>query len=141
MTEIIQFQSVGAILHNSRGQILLQQRDDKPDLSFAGCWTTLGGRVEDDETPDEAVRRELLEEIELTPEVELWKVFEHIHEGAGVTVRVEQYIYVGEIDREVSEITLNEGQALGFFNRDDIDGLAIAFGFESLFKEYFEVYG
>lgn len=141
MTEIVLFQSVGAILRNSRGQILLQQRDDKPDLSFAGCWTTLGGRVEEGETPDEAVRRELLEEIELAPDMTLWKVFEHQHEAAGVTVKVERYVYVGAIDREVDEITLNEGQALGFFLLADIDTLPIAFGFESMFKEYFEVFG
>jgi 8-oxo-dGTP diphosphatase len=138
----LRIQSVGVLLRNPRGQILLQQRDHKPGLSFPGCWTTFGGRVEDHETPDEAMRRELLEEIELAPTVKLWKMFERPHQLVdGLLVTVEQYVYVGDIDLEVSEIILNEGQALGYFSADDLDSLQIAFGFESLFKEYFEVYG
>lgn len=138
----LHMQSVGVLLRNPRGQILLQQRDDKPDLLFPGCWTTFGGRVEEGETPDEAMRRELLEEIELEPDVTLWKVFEHRQRIVDdMVVTVEQYVYVGAIDREPSEITLNEGQALGFFSLGDIDNLPIAFGFAPMFKEYFEVFG
>jgi len=132
-------QSVGALLVNPAGKGLLQQRDDQADLPYAGHWTTLGGAVEAGETPDEAMRRELLEEIEIAPELRLWKGFkrESIPRNGRVW-NVEQYIYTGAIDLVIGEIRLNEGQALGFFGRDEIDRIPIAFDFATVFKEFFE---
>lgn len=135
----LKIKSTGAILMNPRGEILLQQRDDKAWLPFANHWTTLGGRIENDESADAAIKRELLEEIELAPEVTLWKAYEHTQFVDGNLVVVEQYMYVGKIDKTAEEITLNEGQALGFFKRDDLEQLPIAFGFKALFEEFFDV--
>ena len=56
---------VAAILRNPQGRILLQRRDEKLDVPFAGYWTLPGGKVEDGETPEDAIEREVLEEIEL----------------------------------------------------------------------------
>jgi ADP-ribose pyrophosphatase YjhB (NUDIX family) len=44
---------------------LLQQRENNPDLPFAGYWTLPGGKVECGEAPKDAIRREVMEEIEL----------------------------------------------------------------------------
>lgn len=137
MPEPIRLQSTGVILVNPQGQILLQQRDDKPGLPFPNCWTTFGGAIEDGETPDEAIRRELLEEIGLDLSVKLWKRFDHVQRNGQIIV--DQYMYVGWIDLEPNQIILNEGQALGYFSESDINHMAIAFGFEALFKEFFEV--
>jgi 8-oxo-dGTP diphosphatase len=137
MSDVIRVQGVSAIPINAEGKILLQQRDDRPDLSYAGCWTTFGGTVEDGETPDEAIRRELLEEIELELPMQLWKVEDYPIERDGQKMIVEAYTYVGRIDRPASEITLNEGQALGYFGLEDLDRLNIGFGFEPMFREVF----
>lgn len=112
---------VGAILVNPAGQMLLQQRKDKPSPMYPGCWTTFGGKVEPGETPDEAMR--------------LWKVFDNPIGSTGVVVK--QYLYVGLIDLEADDITLNERQALGFFGPDDLAALPVAFGFEPVFWEFF----
>ncbi|MBZ0297789.1 MAG: NUDIX domain-containing protein [Anaerolineae bacterium] len=133
--------TVGAILVNPAGKILIQQRDEKPGLKYPGYWTTFGGKVEDGEHPDEAMRRELLEEIELEPEVHLWKVREFTEEFEGEPVLVEQWLYTGHIDRDAAHIMLNEGQALGFFGADDLDELPIAFGLKSVFREFFSPNG
>src|SRR5262245_61284674 len=108
MVEPLRIRSVAAIPCNAAGKILLQQRDDRPDLIFPGHWTTFGGVVEDGESPNDAIHRELLEEIELELPLKLWKTFEHIR-GNGQVI-VEQYVYVGQIDVEAYEINLNEGQ-------------------------------
>lgn len=139
--EILYYEGVSAIPVNPQGKILLQQRDDRPDLRFPGCWTTFGGGIEDGETPEEAVRRELLEEIELELPLKLWKIQDVILEDAGhPTIKGKRYVYVGPIDRPARSIALNEGQALGYFGLEDLDNLPIGFGFEALFREFFAVY-
>jgi 8-oxo-dGTP pyrophosphatase MutT (NUDIX family) len=42
--------AVKALIYDSGGRLLLQQRDDRPDLLFPGCWTFFGGLVEEGET-------------------------------------------------------------------------------------------
>lgn len=133
----VRTRSAGAILVNARGEILLQQRENKPDLLFPGHWSTFGGGIEAGETPDEGIRRELLEEIEFAPALTLWQTFEHRYSYQGRLTLVEQYIFYGAIDREADQIALNEGRALGFFSRDDLDRLPIAFGFRPLFESFF----
>jgi len=137
MSDVIRMQAVSAIPINVEGKILLQQRDDRPDLRYPGCWTTFGGKVEDGETPHEAMRRELLEEIELELPMRLWKVDDYPMERDGQKIIVQRFFYVGRIDRAASEITLNEGQALGYFGLEDLDRLKIGWDFERIFREFF----
>lgn len=125
--------TVGVILVNPAGQILLQQREDRPDLHYPGHWTTLGGAIETGELPDAAMRRELIEEIELQPPFRLWRCYQRVR----ADVLVDQYIYVGPIDRRVEAIKLNEGQSLGFFELTDLADLPVAFGFKPLFESFF----
>lgn len=50
--------SFGIISKN--GKLLLGKRADSP---YQGLWCAFGGRVENGETPEEALKRELLEEL------------------------------------------------------------------------------
>lgn len=136
----IVYHGVSAIPVNRQGKILLQQRDDRPDLLYPGYWTTFGGAIEDGETPEEAMRRELLEEIELELPMKLWKVYDEKVDLGGNLVPVRRHIFVGPIDQPTESITLNEGQALGYFGLDDLKKLKFGFGFEPLFREFFAVY-
>lgn len=55
-------QIAAAILIGPCGRLLLQQRDDVPGISHPGMIGLFGGHRENDETPIETVRREILEE-------------------------------------------------------------------------------
>lgn len=52
---------VAAALYARDGRVLLQQRS--PDRTMAGLWEFPGGKVEEGETPEEALARELREEL------------------------------------------------------------------------------
>jgi ADP-ribose pyrophosphatase YjhB (NUDIX family) len=54
---------VGAVVLDADGRLLLIRRGHEP---HAGLWSLPGGRVEADETLEDAVRREVLEETGLT---------------------------------------------------------------------------
>jgi 8-oxo-dGTP diphosphatase len=53
--------TVGAIIVNSGGCVFVQRRSDERKL-FPGLWDIPGGHVEPDETPLEALAREVYEE-------------------------------------------------------------------------------
>jgi ADP-ribose pyrophosphatase YjhB (NUDIX family) len=53
---------VGAVVQDAAGRLLLIRRGHAP---HAGLWSVPGGRVEDGETLEQAVRREVLEETGL----------------------------------------------------------------------------
>jgi len=53
-----------ALLVTPDGRYLMQHRDDVPHILLPGHWACFGGAIEPGETPEVALRRELLEEIE-----------------------------------------------------------------------------
>lgn len=55
-----------AVLETEDGRYLLQLRDDLPGVSLRGYWGLFGGAIEAGETPEEALRREMQEELGIT---------------------------------------------------------------------------
>src|SRR5258708_37732348 len=53
----------GAIVRRSNGRILVGERSDR-----AGCWQFPQGGIKNSETPEQALQRELQEEISLPPD-------------------------------------------------------------------------
>lgn len=63
--EVCKNHYVGALLLTADGDIILQHRDDNPCIQWPNTWSLFGGGVEGDETYEEALARELQEELEL----------------------------------------------------------------------------
>ena len=53
-----------ALLVTPEGRYLMQHRDDLPNIVLPGHWACFGGAIEPGESPEAAMRRELMEEIE-----------------------------------------------------------------------------
>jgi 8-oxo-dGTP diphosphatase len=118
---------VGALLYTQRAEVLLQLRDNKPDLPYANCWTLFGGAVEEGETPGEAIRRELVEELDLVIPMAHWKSYVcHVRSIPG-QVRTLNHLYHGELRVDPESLTLHEGQAMRLFKADDACNLTLAF--------------
>ena len=52
-------------LIDADGRVLMAQRPDGKD--YAGLWEFPGGKIEADETPEQAICRELFEELNVEP--------------------------------------------------------------------------
>lgn len=140
MIKTSRLRTVSAFLYNPEGQVIAQLRDNKPGLMFPGRWSTLGGRVEVGETPDEAMRRELIEEIEVCPPITFWRLFEHGFTSGGRTYEADIYAYTGAIETPAEDIRLHEGQRLAYLSAEDVDRLSFAFRLDLLYREFFTTY-
>ena len=90
-----------ALLHRD-GRWLMQLRDEIPSIVAPGCWGLFGGHLDPGETPEQALRRELLEEISWQPpELELVMVH-HIH-------RRTAHVFRAELSVPLAQLTLLEG--------------------------------
>lgn len=62
-----EFRFAAALLVDERGRYLMQRRDDRPDILNPGALGLFGGGIEEGESAEAAIRRELEEEIGLVP--------------------------------------------------------------------------
>lgn len=96
---------VHVLVFNSKGELLLQKRSLNKDVA-AGKWdTSVGGHVSSGETLDEAVKREMEEELGITS-CKLEFLYSYIHSNEYETELVYTYscYYDGEINFQKDEI-------------------------------------
>lgn len=120
------------IFVNSDNQVLLCLRDDIPTIPYPNRWDILGGHIEEGETPEECIIREIKEEIGfnlVNP-----RLFE-VERNASLT----NYTFWQRADFDLSLIELREGQRLKWFSEDEISAMPddhFAFGFKRVLLEF-----
>jgi 8-oxo-dGTP diphosphatase len=129
-------QIAAIILENDNNEILLYKRDNKPGLPFPGHWDLIGGHVEEGETPEQALVREVKEEldIELT-EYAFYKMYECLTGDAYENIK---FIYTGKINIPIEEITLLEGDHPKYFSREEIQNVNFANILKKIVLEYID---
>ncbi|MGW5581702.1 NUDIX hydrolase [Micromonospora chokoriensis] len=107
------------LLVDPSGAVLLQHRDEGIAVS-PGQWSLPGGHVEPGESPEEAARRELLEETGLTADElhPLWSGPRPYEPGFPHTVIV--HVFRGTTTARQEDVVLGEGQAMVFVPRDQV---------------------
>ncbi len=126
--------TVAIIIENLKGEVLIQLRENRPNLPFANQWTLPGGKVEPNEVPIKAAMRELQEETELNTPLLFWKMYERFGKNH---IQIEQHVFIGITSEPLENIVLGEGAALRFIAEKDIQSLQIAYGFDKLIEEFF----
>ena len=106
------------ILINNDNQILLSQRT--ADKSFPGQWEFPGGKIESSETANEALVRELKEELGIDIDNSyLFKRIEHYYDS--FTANIEFFL----VDSWSGELSGEEGQLVRWFSVRDLRDLPI----------------
>ena len=104
-------QIAAIILENDKGEFLLALRDNKSWIPFPNHWDLIGGHVEEGETPEEALVREVKEELDIDiKDYSFFKKYECLTGDAYDNIK---HIYTGKINIPIEEITL---QVAGSFN-------------------------
>lgn len=120
---------VGIILQNEAAKVLLIQRDVAARVKNPGKWGIPGGVAEGEETVDQAIRREVMEEIGLSLEAYQLHLVEYDEEE-----QRERFIFHGRTTTRLSELRLGEGQRFGYFTLDE----AIALDLGPFTRRYLE---
>jgi 8-oxo-dGTP diphosphatase len=120
------------IFTRSDGSILLYRRDNKSNIPYPNCWDLLGGHVEPGESPEEAIVRELEEEIEYRLDRPA------LFRAVDLPDRVE-YVFWKDAALEIGATRLHEGQHLRWFSAREIADLQtheVAFDFKPILQHF-----
>lgn len=101
-----------AMLHRD-GRWLMQLRDDIPTIVAPGCWGLFGGHLDPGETPEQALRRELLEEISWQPETVAPVMVHAIH-------RRTAHVFRAELTVPLEQLRLLEGQDMALVSPEEL---------------------
>lgn len=126
-----------AVLYNREGQVLLQLRDGKAPL-YPNTWAFFGGAVEDNESIEEALTRELDEELSLTFNQPEFKFFGRVESNDGTNEEVFYFLIPVNESEEELRIKQTEGTDLGFFGYHNSAGLKMIDRNRSILDQFFE---
>lgn len=119
--------SAGVIPVRPGGAVLLQLRDNRPDVGSGNCWGVLGGYVEPGESAVDAAWREIEEEVGVRPDALTFAgYFDHGSLRAPATVTIRLHLYGARAAWGLDDLILGEGQAVDWFMPAEALALALA---------------
>ncbi len=101
-----------AILYQGEN-FLMQLRDEIPNIVYPGHWGLFGGHLELGETPEQAVKREVLEEIN-------YHFINPIKFKCYETPEVIRHVYSGKLTLPLENLKLLEGWDFKLLTANDI---------------------
>lgn len=122
----------GIILLNSNNEVLLLLRDDRVDIPFPNMWDIPGGKVEINEDPEFAVRREMNEELGIANlgKINLFKII--------TSENLTDYIFWKKLELNPLEIDLKEGQRIEYFSLERIRNTNLAFNYNEVIVTFYD---
>jgi len=126
---------VGIILVNPKKEVLLQLRDENVPL-YPNHWTLPGGKVEKGETPEQAICREVEEELGVN--LKNYTLFrKEVLEETSDKI-IERYIFWGNISTRLKDLKIGEGIDLRYFVSKEISFLKIGFDLKPVIEDFMQ---
>ena len=119
------------IFMNDSNQILLFLRDDTPGIPYPDMWDIPGGHVENSETPEQCIVREMKEEMDL--DIEGF----HLFSVTDFSDRTE-YTFWKRANLDIDKIQLTEGRRLKWFSESEAKRTELAGGFNEIVEDFFK---
>ena len=119
---------IAKVIFYNKDKFLIQQRDTHLN-KYPDIWTLFGGNINENETPEETLKRELMEELNYEI-IEIQFLFTKVRMQDGE--KVEDNIFAGEVGESILKYELLEGQDMKFVTIDELDDYKIF----PVFKKY-----
>lgn len=110
------FQKSALILPYQGAKVLMQLRDENPNILYPGYWAFFGGTIEPGENARQSAQRELDEEIGYIPE----EIFALSVDRVYVPQEILLYSFYCPLTIHIEEIVLHEGLDFGFFTLEEV---------------------
>ncbi len=120
------------IVQHSDGRVLLQLRDDKPEIPYPNSWCLPGGMRDDHEAAVDCAVRELEEEMGLVVAPAALRLIDDRTRSYGHETTFEL-----RLDVDPASIDLTEGQALALFTRDEISEMKLGYDDNEVLQSFF----
>lgn len=114
-------------------RLLLQLRDNKPEIPFPNHWGLFGGLLDPGEAPVDALQRELEEELGWKP-----RDFKFLLKWEDADDPCINYIFTVPLTVAVSQLKLTEGQAMELFAAEELNRLLVVPKILCLLPQVFE---
>ena len=108
----------GVLLHQG-DRVLLQHRDNRPDIVYPDTWAIFGGHLEPGEDPEQGARREVEEELGLRLEGPLELLYSHDDGDRRRT------FYAAALEVSMDRLTLTEGQGMALLSAEEVETLPV----------------
>ena len=128
------------LILNSNDEILMQLRSKKSGLKFANYWTLFGGNIKTGENKNQALQRELKEELNVEiQDIKFLKTLQvTIDDKINLPIEAVYHLFVGWVDEKITDIKSNEGEGLRFFKLEELDNHNIVPFFKEAIISYFK---
>jgi 8-oxo-dGTP pyrophosphatase MutT (NUDIX family) len=119
------------LILNDKNEILLQKKTYDYPPCPGGFWCPFGGVIEENESAEETIKREIVEELGLKNiEIKFYKdIISYLKE-----FKVHRSIFVGRFHGNLEDIRITEGAGFGFFDIREIDSLKLLLEDIELYK-------
>tara|TARA_A100001015_G_scaffold282386_1_gene346587 strand:- start:278 stop:727 length:450 start_codon:yes stop_codon:yes gene_type:complete len=107
---------VVVVLPKLKNKILMQLRDERSDIDQPGRWGFFGGQIDRFERPNNAVKRELFEELCIKPYRLKFISREYLIDLKGIYI----YAYTFDFSPFKKKIKLNEGMGMQLISFKDL---------------------